>query len=590
MDRRNLSRPRFGLALFLALVIPVLSACGTTSTSPSSAASAPPAASQPATSTEPSASSAASGGTFIGAWVGPCCNGNDWITPMDPGGDAHWFDKIYSRLTTFEVLDPVKQAADFDANSGVYGKLTGDLAESWEISSDQKTWTFHLRPGVTWHDGEPFTAKDVKFTIELCYNEKNTMRPCAYVAAVDGVVGVPEYKAGTATEVTGVKVVDDNTISFTFVNPNSLFPTSISELFILPEHTVGKIPVESMKEDEYWKTSQIGTGPFKWSKYTAGQSTELTAFDNYWRGKPKLDKIIRRHFPDPAAALLAFDAGEIHMTYITADEVERERANTNATVLPGNSGVDNAVGANGGKHKEFAIPEVRQALLMAIDRQSIVDQIYGGAANIVPCLYGLPNLTGSVTPTPYDPAGAKALVEKAGVDLAKMGELTFDTYYADPLSANVMTAIADNWKTNLGLTVKPQPMENVAWQKYYYKDGDSDISFWGAANGPTGDRGYNYFHSSAKYPTGSNGTAAGSYSNPEVDKLLEDARVEFDQAKQDAIYQQVCQITKDTLPNLYLWQSVRFHVVSKKAQNVIVIPAAGGGSYYDAAELWTVTE
>ena len=91
-------------------------------------------------------------------------------------------------------------------------------------------------------------------------------------------------------------------------------------------------------------------------------------------------------------------------------------------------------------------------------------------------------------------------------------------------------------------------------------------------------------------PTGSNGVKGYSYNNPEVDKLLEDARVEFDQAKQDAIYQQVCQITKDTLPNLYLWQSVRFHVVSKRAQNVIVIPAAGGGSYYDAAELWTVTQ
>ena len=126
------------------------------------------------------------GGTLIGAWVGPCCNGNDWITPMDPGGDAHWFDKIYGRLTTFEVLDPVKQAADFDANAGVYGKLTGDLAESWEISDDQLTWTFNLRQGVTWHDGEPFTADDVKFTIELCYNPANTMTPCHYVAAVDG--------------------------------------------------------------------------------------------------------------------------------------------------------------------------------------------------------------------------------------------------------------------------------------------------------------------------------------------------------------------------------------------------------------------
>ena len=188
MDRRNLSRPRLGLALFLALVIPVLSACGTTSTSPSAAASAPPAASQPATSAEPSASSAATGGTFIGAWVGPCCNGNDWITQWFPGGDAHSFDKIYSRSTTFEVLDPVKQAADYDANSGVYDQLTGDLAESWEISSDQLTWTFHLRnktasgQPLTWHDGTPFTADDVKFSFELCLNPKNSMAPCQYGA------------------------------------------------------------------------------------------------------------------------------------------------------------------------------------------------------------------------------------------------------------------------------------------------------------------------------------------------------------------------------------------------------------------------
>ena len=124
-----------------------------------------------------------------------------------------------------------------------------------------------------------------------------------------------------------------------------------------------------------------------------------------------------RHFQDPAAALLAFDAGEIHFTYITADEVERERGNTNAIVLPGNSGVDNGISANYGKHPEFKDPRVRNALLMAIDRQSIVDSIYGGAANIVPCLYGLPNLTGNVAPDPYDPA-AKAAARRAGVDLS----------------------------------------------------------------------------------------------------------------------------------------------------------------------------
>src|SRR5262245_29761803 len=348
-----------------------------------------------------------SGGTFIGAWVGPCCNGNDWITPMDPGGDAHWFSKIYGRLTTFEVLDPERQAAEFDANSGVYGELTGDLAESWEISDDQLTWTFHLRPGVTWHDGEPFTADDVKFTVELCYNPANTMKPCYYVGAADGVVGVDEFKAGTADTISGIEIVDPATIAFTFKQPNSLFPSSISELFILPKHTVGQIPPEQMKESDYWRTSQIGTGPFMWQEYVPGQSTTLVKFPNYWRGEPKLDRIIRRHFADPASALVAFDAGEIHMTYITADEVQRERDNPNAIVLPGNSGVDNGISANPNTVPEFADPKVRQALLMAIDRQSIVDNIYGGAANLVPCLYGTENLTSGVDLTPYDPEGAR---------------------------------------------------------------------------------------------------------------------------------------------------------------------------------------
>jgi peptide/nickel transport system substrate-binding protein len=587
MARRRMSRPRLGLALALALLIPVLAACDTTSSSPSTGAS------QPAASVAISAapSGGAAGGTLIGAWVGPCCNGNDWITPLDPGGDAHWFDKIYSRLTTFEVLDPIKQAADFDSNSGVYGKLTGDLAESWEISDDQLTWTFKLRQGVTWHDGEPFTANDVKFTIELCYNKANTMAPCHYVTAVAGAVGVQEYQDGAATEITGVKVVDPNTIAFTFTAPNSLFPSSISELFIVPQHKLKDIPPEGMKTAEYWKTSQIGTGPFKWDKYTAGQSTELVAFDNYWRGKPKLDRIIRRHFEDVSAALLAFDAGEIHLTYLTADEVARERQNADAVVLPGNSGVDNGLQANPAKYPEFAKKEVRQALMYAIDRQAIIDNVYLGAASIVPCLYGLPNLRGSIEPYPYDPAKAKELVATAGVDLAAMGELTMDTYYADPLSLNVMTAIAQNLKDNLGLTVKPlQITDGPAWQKLYYTDGESQMSFWGAANGPTGDRGYNYFHSSAAHPTGSNGWKDYAYKNPTVDQLLEDGRKEFDTAKQDAIYQQVCEITKDELPNLYLWETVRFHVVSKKVGNMILIPAAGGGSYYDAAELWTITE
>ena len=578
-----------------ATAAPATAAPATAAPATAAPATAAPATAAPATAAPATAApSAASGGTLIGAWEGPCCNGVDWITPMDPGGDAHWFNKIYSRLTTFMVLDPVKQAADFDANSGVYGDLTGDLAESWSISDDKLTWTFNLRKGVTWHDGEPFTANDVKWTIELCHNPKNSMTPCHYVSPTNTVVGVDAVKAGTATDIPGIKVVDDTTITFTFTAPNALFPTGMSELFILPQHALKDIAPADMKKSEYWKTTQIGTGPFKFKSYTPGQSWELVRFDNYWRGAPKLDGIIRRGFKDPATALLAFDAGEILFTYLTVDEVARERENPNAIVLPGNSGVDNAIGLNPLTVPEFGINEVRLALLYAIDRQSIIDNIYGGAANIVPCLYGLPNLQGSTEPIPYDPAKAKELLKTAGLDdLSGLGELTFDTYYSDPLSANVMTAIAQNLKDNLNLSVKLLVLDNVAWQKYYYDDGKFNISFWGGANGPTGDRAFGYFHSSAAYPGGSNGWSRATpyhYDNPETDKLLLDARTEFDKAKQDALYQQVCEKTRDKPPALYLWQTVRFHIVSKKVQNFIAIPAAGGGSYYDAAETWTVSE
>lgn len=580
-----ISRPHQRMGLLLTLVI-VLAACGGAATQSPGTTAAPGQTTAPTDAPPPAAEQ-----TLIAAWVGPCCNGNDWITPMDSGGDAHWFNKIYSRLTTFGVLDAAKQAAEFDSNSGVYGDLQGDLAELWEISADQLTWTFKLRPGVTWHDGEPFTANDVKFTIELCFNEANTMKPCYYVAAVNGAEGVEEYQAGTATEVTGVKVIDDLTISFTFKAPNSLFPMSISELFILPQHKLKDIPPAGMKEAEYWKTSQIGTGPFMWSKYTAGVSTELLAFDNYWRGRPKLDKIIRRHFEDLGSALIAFDAGEIDMTYITADEVARERENPDAIVLPGNSGVDNGLQFNPIKFPEFAIKEVRQALMYAIDRPSIIAEVYGGAASAVPCLYGLPNLYGDNEPYPYDPAKAKELLASVNVDLSTLGELDMDTYYTDALSLNVMTAIAQNLKDNVGLTVKPLPMsDGAAWQKRYYADNESEVSFWGAANGPTGDRGYNYLHSDAAYPAGGNGVSGRSYSNPVVDKLLTDARAEFDVDKQNALYAEVCRITADELPNLYVWETVRYHVVNKRVANIVVIPAAGGGSYYDAAETWFISE
>lgn len=154
-----------------------------------------------------------------------------------------------------------------------------------------------------------------------------------------------------------------------------------------------------------------------------------------------------------------------------------------------------------------------------------------------------------------------------------------------------MTAIAQNLKDNLGLNLKPMQMtDGAAWTKRYYKDNASDVSFFGQPTVPLATAASHTFTQITPTLLASNGVTGRFYKNTAVDELLTDARADFDTATQDVKYQQVCEITKNELPNLYVWQTVRFHVVSNKVNNMILIPAAGGGSYYDAAELWTVNE
>ena len=155
-------------------------------------------------------------------------------------------------------------------------------------------------------------------------------------------------------------VVDDLTLEITTSEPNALIPDLLSEIFLLPEHALGAIPAADRGTSDYWRTQQIGTGPFTWANYSPGQSIELSRFEDYWRGAPQLDGIIRRQFDNVASALLAFEAGELDMTYVTADEVARLEDNGVGTVLPGPSGVDNVIQFNASKYPEAAEPAVPQ--------------------------------------------------------------------------------------------------------------------------------------------------------------------------------------------------------------------------------------
>jgi peptide/nickel transport system substrate-binding protein len=157
-----------------------------------------------------------------------------------------------------------------------------------------------------------------------------------------------------------------------------------------------------------------------------------------------------------------------------------------------------------------------------------------------------------------------------------------DTYYNDQLSADVMAVIQQNL-ADVGINVELMPLDSASWTSRYYDERQSEMSFIGGANGADPNRAYQYFYSTSP------GNTYG-YSNPELDALLDQGRSEMDPAARRLIYQEACRVLGQDQPWIFLWETVRYGIVSTRIQNFLYTPAAGGGSYYDQAELWDIAE
>jgi peptide/nickel transport system substrate-binding protein len=567
--------------ILLSLIATLLAACGgsastpaaTTAPSDSGSTNAPAATAAPAPTAVVLPTAVGSteleegltGGTMTGAWIGPCCVNVDNVNPLSAGGDYHWINKVFSHLVTYNVE---------------YTEIVGELADSWEVSEDSLTWTFKLREGVKWHDGSDFTADDVQFSLDICLNPLSG--PCTKAGQLVALAGGKDVLEGNADSIAGIEVIDAHTIALTTEAPNASLLDTLTEVWIVHKASLADIPADQLAGSDYWKTKAIGTGPFKLSKYEAGQYMELVRNEDYWRGAPLLEKLIRRQFQDPATALLAFERGEIDFAYVTADEVQRLAENPKAILLPGPSQVDNAITMNPNKNPAFANPKFRQAILYAINRASIIENLYNGAATPVSCLYGNPlYIPADINPYEYNPEKALAILAEEGIDPAAIGPIVMDTYYNDQLSLDVMTAIQQDL-AGIGLTIELQQMDSASWNKRYYDDLDSQMTFLGGANGADPNRAYGYYYS---IPQRSNPY---KFNSPELDALLDAGAAEMDPEARALIYQDACRVMSEELPWIFLWETQRYGVVSDRIGNFLYTPAAGGGSYYDQAEKWFI--
>ena len=415
-----------------------------------------------------------------------------------------------------------------------------DLADSWDVSDDSTQFTFHLAEGVRWHDGEPMTSADVKFTFEsvlLNYHSRT--------------------KGGLSGILESIDTPDDHTVVFNFTQPYAalLQRLNSTEAPILPKHIYeGVDDVQTADAN----LSPVGTGPFKLESYEIDNEITLVRNDDYFKeGLPYVDRVVFRVIPDQNTQVLALEEGEVDYIWrVPGGEIERLSGDDAITLHNVNSG------PGGG----FCIPtltfnsdreifsdiRVRQAIAHAINRDQMVAQVLFGQGRVAT---GPINsqmafaYTDDVTSYPYDVDRANALLDEAGYASA-------GTRFAIDLlhfSFGVFPKYGEVMRQNLaevGIDVEVTPLDRSAFIPRVFGDRDFDTNIISYCNNTDPSIGVArmYVSSNIGDIPFSNGAA---YVNPQIDQLFDEAASTPDVARRGELYGEIQRILTADLP--YLW-------------------------------------
>lgn len=420
--------------------------------------------------------------------------------------------------------------------------VIGDLAESWEISSDGLVITFHLRKGVKWFDGVEFTADDVMFGFKTIIDEKT---PTAYKEDF--------------LQVKKAEVLDKYTFRAIYEKPFAPALTSWSFLVVLPKHLLeGK---DITKSD--LKRNPVGLGPYKLNKWVAGQELILDSYKEYFEGRPYIDRYVYRVIPDPATMFLELKAGGIDMMGLTpiqySKQTETDFFRNNFQKFRYPVFAYTYMGFNL-KHPWFKDKRVRQAIAYAIDKSEIVDVVLFGLGSPATGPY-VPNTwpyNPNVKRYEYNPEKAKQLLKEAGWEdtdgdglLDKDGKpfkFTIRTNMGNTLRKNTATII--QWRlAKIGIKVEIEALE---WSTFINEFIDKRrfeavILGWGIGLDP--DQ-YDIWHSSKTKEKEFNFI---TYNNPEVDELLEKGRRTFSIEERKKAYFKIQGILAEEVPYIFLY-------------------------------------
>ncbi len=441
--RKNMKKTRRMLALLMASML-VLGGCkgnsGTPSAGQSGSQNTTAAESGGNNETKADGAPAGSGGETVITLA--MAGGWDSLCPL--ASTANYSDTVCN--TIFENL--------FEADGK--GDYIGRLGESYELADDNMSMIVHLRQGAVWHDGEPFDADDVMFSVGLVTDGSYTTSRRLFFQTVDGC---SSSGVELSQDSAHVEKIDDYTVKFYYQRPMSAAAmlAPVSSFFIMPEHILADADPAVILENDFW-VAPVGTGPFTYESQIPGESLTVKAFDNYYLGRPKFDKLVIKVIT-PANLVTSMMAGEVDIipgTLAAINDSDYEMASTidgyTVQSLEGTSSQYLVV-----NNKTFPSVKVRQALAMLLDKEKMIQAGCYGNAKLLYTNYAEKNIyydSAVVEELGYtfDPDTAYQMLVEEGFD--------FDRTYVACINdlavrQSIMTVMQETWaKYGMKLEIK----------------------------------------------------------------------------------------------------------------------------------------